>query len=498
MADELTVWPDEAIEVMERTTRDLLARVGVKVLSTQARELMIGAGCTALDGERLAIPWEVVKEAGDSLPAVFTLAARDDSHSLPVSFAPGDTWTHTVGGAAFICDAQTGVNRRAGLSDVVAMARLQHHLAYPDLVSAFFVPYEIVGEIEPLFSYFAAAFETDRCVLGPGLWSAEQVRGLWELAELCHPSDLSRDRYGLEAFFSPLSPLTIAADVSEAIMEAARLGAVCAILPCPVAGTTAPAPLAAAVAQQAAEVIAGLVLTQAVRPGTPTVCGARLMGCDPRTGSPTTGGPEMGTAAQAATLLARRLRMPSDVYGFATESRVADVQCGFERAVGGLLGAMARPAFISGMGNMQSGIASAFELLPIDAEICRWVLFALGERAFDEHAMDVDGIERGALSSQGFLSLKETRRYLRTETVRSSVSFRDGQERYLAGGAGMLATARQQVGDALANPPVGLPDDVVAEAETVIANAARRIGIHDFPTAREVVRTCRSVVGIAQ
>ena len=213
----------------------------------------------------------------------------------------------------------------------------------------------------------------------------------------------SDDRYSISLAFSPLSPLTFGAGPAEALVEAARLGAACIVLPCPIAGTTAPAPLAAAVAQQTAEALCGLVIAQAARPGTPVTYGARLMPCDSRTGQAVMGGPELGYTAQAATALAHRHGMPCDVYGLSSDSRVIDVQCGFERAVGALLASIARPDFVSGMGLMQTGVGGSLEMLVIDDEISRWIRWSLEERPVDESALNVADMERGAVSDAGFL-----------------------------------------------------------------------------------------------
>jgi trimethylamine--corrinoid protein Co-methyltransferase len=477
---EVSLWPGSAIDAIERATRDLLSTVGMAVQSEAVRDLMVEYGCTESDGGRVTIPWEVVEKASAAAPRTFTLVARDDARSLVVGEGGTAPRTHPLAGAPSVVDPDTGEQRPATLADVSAAVRVQHHCEHPDLVLPLFGPSGLPGDLEPLVSYVACLAQTDKCISGPGLWSVAQVRGLCRLAQDAVGGDVAQDRYAISLAFSPLSPLSFGAGPAEALVEAARLGAACTVLPCPLAGTTAPAPLAAALAQQTAEALCGLVVAQAARPGTPVTYGSRLMPCDSRTGQALMGGPEIGSTAQAATILAHRYGMRCDVYGLSSDSRVIDVQCGFERAIGALLASIARPDFVSGMGLMQAAVGGSLEMLVIDDEISRWIRWSLEERPADETVLDVAEMQRGALSGAGFLGIRQTREYLRTEKVQSRLSFRGSQESWSAEES-MLERARRKVAEALAQEPVGLDGDVLVRAGAVIAETAEEMGIDDAP-----------------
>lgn len=495
-ASPVCLWPESAIDAIEKTTRDLLRGVGIEVRSRAVRDLMIGYGCVALDGERIAIPWEVVAKASAAAPRSFTLVARNDSRSLIVGDGGTAPQTHPLGGAPYVADPVTGEQRRAQLSDVAAAVRVQHHCEYPELACPLFMPGGLPDDLEPLITYLVCLEQTDKCVSGPGLWTVEQVRGICRLAEAAVGCDATRDRYAINLSFSPLSPLTFGAGPAESLTEAARLGAACTILPCPIAGTTAPAPLAAAVAQQTAEAFSGLVIAQAARPGTPVTYGSRLMPCNSRTGDAVMGGPELGYTAQAVAAISRRHGIPCDVYGLSTDSKVIDAQCGFERAIGALLASIARPAFVSGMGYMQTGVGGSLEMLVIDDEISRWIRWSLEERPADEQALDVAEIERGAVSSAGFLGLRQTRKYLRSEKVQSRLAFRGTQEGWREGES-MLERAGAKVAQALAQEPIGLEGDLLRSACEIFAGTARDMGFGEIPDVRALLATSRALDGNA-
>ena len=206
----------------------------------------------------------------------------------------------------------------------------------------------------PLFSYLALVSETDKHVNGPGVSLSIQVEYLLKMASVALGDAEARNARRLSLYLSPVSPMQLGGEVSEGLVVAARAGAVCQILPAPTAGTTAPAPLAAALAQQHAEVLAGVIVAQAVNPGTPCIYGPRLQASDPRSGTAAWGLPVLGLSAAGATLLARRIGLAADCYGLATDAKVVDAQNGYERAINGLLGAMARPRYLSGVGSLDS------------------------------------------------------------------------------------------------------------------------------------------------
>ena len=80
--------------------------------------------------------------------------------------------------------------------------------------------------------------------------------------------------------------------------------------PFTLAGAMAPVTLAGALAEQNAEALAGMVLTQVVRPGAPVVYGGFTSNVDMQSGAPAFGTPEYMRTAMIGGQLARRYRVP--------------------------------------------------------------------------------------------------------------------------------------------------------------------------------------------
>jgi len=511
-----TLWPDEAITAIHHASLELLERAGVRVESAAAEARLVAAGCRPGPGGRLLIPRQVVDDAVAALAPACVLAARDRDRSLPVDAAPGATYVHNMGGAADVSDAATGLTRRATLADQGDFTRVMHRLHNQHTVCSLLQPQDVPPELEPLYSYLVVAFETDKYVGGPGVSLPFQARYLHDMAIALTGATGGDGRYPLDLAFSPVSPLLLGAEVTDALIDTvARGGVVVEILPCPAAATTAPAAISAAVAQQNAEVLAGLVVVQNVAPGTPTYYGPRLSAVDPRTGMFTSGTPETGVSSIAAVLLARRYGMACDCYGPTTDSRLADAQLGGEHALNALLGMLARPRFLSGVGDVQAGASSSLEALVIDDDILGDVFYALTPRPWDPEALDVAAMVEGVLGGKGFLATRHTRRFIRSEFVTPRLRARGGARRggaeADAGGAvavgggersaaergaagrgaaepgGLVALARERVVELLACEPVGLPADTMSTMCDLVDACAREAGLPEWPDPRRLL-----------
>ena len=216
------------------------------------------------------------------------------------------------------------------------------------------------------------------------------------------------------------------------------------------------------------------MLTQAVAPGTPVYYGPRLSAVDPRSGVVRRGTPETGVASVAAVLLARRYGLACDCYGPSSDSKVVDAQFGYERAINALLGLRARPRLLSGIGEMQAGVASCLEVLVIDDEVLNNVRYALTPRPWDADALDVDAIVDGALSGRGFLGTKHTRRYIRSEFVTPAAQLPWRPRRLARLRAAQASSTWPPTGPPSwpAASPVGLPRDIARRAVRRSSTAA--------------------------
>ena len=485
----MNLWSEEAIEAIHNASLALLERGGVRVESDEARAIFFAAGCKAGVTDRVLVPAGVVEEALATLPRQFTLAARNAERSLTMDPESAQIYVHNMGGARAMIDPRTGASTLATMRDQIVLARVMHSLANQHEVCPLVMPQDVPGDLEPLYSYLVLAHETDKALGGPGISHPFQAEYVVEMAKVVTGASGDDGVYPVDIAFSPVSPLLLGAEVTDAMLETLRRGhVVVEILPCPAAATTAPGAIAAAVATQNAEALAGIVLAQIVAPGTPMYYGPRLSATDPRTGVVTSGTPETGVASVAATLLARRYGLPCDCYGPTSDSKTVDTQLGYEHALNAIIGMAARPRFLSGLGDIQAGVGSSPEVLLIDDEILNYCFYALEERPWDSDALDVDAMIEGALSGQGYLGTKHTRRYIRKDLAIPLLSYRGGLNEWIASGrSGLVDIASEKVAEIVARGPLGCPDEMLEELCRLIDSAARQIGMAEWPDPRGMI-----------
>ena len=485
------LWTEPDLDAIHETALLTIEQVGIDIGSPPAREALLRFGCTAGSDSRVRIPRAAVAEALSLCPREFRHPARDQRRDLAIDCGAAQTYVHNMAGAATVCDPRSGARRPATCLDQARLTRVMHHLRNQRLVCPMVQLQDVPDALEPLYSYLICAWETDKALSAPGIESGGQARYLWEMARLALDA---RDAGGpaIDFYACSLSPLCWPTADSEKLLAMASLGQVeVMIIAEPTAGTTAPITLAAAIAQQHAELLAGVVLLQAVAPGTPTTLGPRLGVADLRSGLMASGAYSTGLASVAAVELARRDGLACDCYGLCTDSMVPDAQFGYERAINGLLGLAAQPRYLSGMGDLQSGMTTCPEALVIDDDIVSHLLAAAEPHASDDPMLGVQIVGAGVAASAGFLALDHTRRHRAREAVETRVAYNGGLGQWTHGGRrDVCERASDAVSEILAHDPVGLPQETVDELCSLIDRAAREMGIDDYPDPRRIVQDC--------
>ena len=359
----------------------------------------------------------------------------------------GCLYFHNLGGAPNVYDAASGKRRQAVIEDVCNATRLLDALENCHTITPFFTPTEVPGALMSLAMYRHALPHTLKPLQGPGVQIPAEVRYAVKMAEVIGaPAEV------LTLSVSPVSPLAIPDSLAEAIIEIAEAGIAFGPLPCPTAGTTAPFSIAGAIAQQNAEVLAALVLTQLVHPGLPIIYCGRLAMMEPRTGLSVWGGVEMGMASAGTVQVGHRYGLPVNVYGFSTNAHGLDAQNGFERGLNAILPALAGADELSGIGEMEAGVMGSYAQMVADNEFAGSILRIRKGFSAQDDALAVD-VVAAAMASTRQLSRAEAYDEVSSDRARfdlTRLAERSSWETWEAGGK------------------QGLPERAQAEAERIL------------------------------
>lgn len=393
----LEVLSADQVEQIHLASLTLLENHGMRVMHEGARRMLAKAGADVDHAtEMVRFDRDLVMENVALAPAEFTLHARNPAKNFKMG---GNHLAFTsVGGPAYCSDLDRG-RRRGTFEEACDYIRLVQSL---DIIhqegGGPFEPIELPPETRHLDLYHAQVRLLDKN-WQPIALGADRARDAINMARigLGMSSEEFTEKPALFAIINTNSPLQLDIPMAEGLIEMANAGQAVCITPFTLAGAMAPVTLAGTLTQQNAEALAGIMLTQVVRPGTPVVYGAFTSNVDMRSGSPAFGTPEYSKAAQASGQLARRYGIPlrsSNV----TSSNVVDVQSTYESAMS-LWGAITGHAniIVHAAGWLEGGLTASFEKLIVDAEMLQMMAEYLQPIEVNDETIALDAIaEAGA------------------------------------------------------------------------------------------------------
>ncbi|MGE5601886.1 MAG: trimethylamine methyltransferase family protein [Nitrososphaerales archaeon] len=459
---------DLELDRIEETAYTLLAEVGISLDHSLATEMLHGLGCR-IERDRVFIPPAVVDWGLANVTPHNDFYNRDGSYAF--SFGDGRLRFHNAGGLPFIYDLETGERRRPTIQDVVDATRVLDALSNVDVVIPLLGPTDVPSELLAVASTDALVRNTGKPFSAAAIESPLDVSYVVEMAAACCG--------GMEAFHqhpnmyisvSPVSPLKFPNDVTSTIIEVSRRGVPFNSLPAPSLGATGPVTLAAALAQQHAELLASFVIAAAANPGAQVTYCSRINPVDPRTAISSWGGPEIGMAGAIATQLAHRRGLPCDSFGFCTSATRLDPQCAYERLTNALTPALAGTDILSGVAGTESVMAGVLELAVMDDEIISMIRHLLGGVTVDDSTLALD-VMREVIPRDGvFLGEMHTVKQIRKGAIwMPTVSDRTGQ---VSG----VDRARARAQDIVArHQPPALSEDVVRQLDEIMERARREL-----------------------
>ncbi|MBI3979241.1 MAG: trimethylamine methyltransferase family protein [Chloroflexi bacterium] len=405
----------EAVEVIHRASLRILAEVGHAYLCDEALDLLEALPGTRVDRDLQRVTFDpaAVEAAVAQLPATITVHARNPKRT--VTWGGDNVVFSPTGGCPFAVDQERG--RRTGrLEDAIELTKLCASIDELDIVGSGSVePQDVPVTLRPAVGRYLSVKYSDKPArigaLAPSPGDIDRdIRGDFRtVVEILFGSDWDYVQKPISAGgVNPLSPLCYDDRVSRTIIDEAHFGQPLFIAPAAIAGLSAPMTLAGAMAQHNAEVLAGIMLCHAVRPGNPVTYGTVTAAGDMKTGLPLYAGAEHVLCLSIGAQLARKYGIPSRGGGAMTESKVPDVQAGYERMFLLLSSMLVGNNLIThSAGVLESMLTASYELLVVDAD-----LIGILRRIADGVAVDDEQIALEVIKEVGpqgmFLTTEHT------------------------------------------------------------------------------------------
>ncbi|MBS0373433.1 MAG: trimethylamine methyltransferase family protein [Proteobacteria bacterium] len=409
----------EAVEIIEANAETILEEIGIEFRrDPESLRLWREAGADVV-GERVRIPKGLARRLLATAPREFELCARNPARN--VRFGGEATVFSPVGGPPFVYDLDRG--RRYGtLEDAQNFVKLAHmapaiHFSSCSIVEPMDVP-PGKRHLDVQYAHFRLSdMGCEGTPETPG-HAADSVR----MAGVLFGERYLDDHVVLLGNINSNSPLTFDGRMLGSLREFASHNQGTIIVPAVLAGAMGPVTAAGCMSEILAETLAGMALTQLVRPGAPVIMGSFVGAISMRTGAPTFGTPEATQMIFATAQLARRLGVPCRSGGSLCSSKVADAQAAYESAHTLLPTVLAGVHLVThSAGWLEGGLVAGYEKFVMDADQLAMMQVLAGGMDLSERGQALDAFREVGPGSH-FLGCAHTQANFETAFYQSTIA----------------------------------------------------------------------------
>lgn len=345
---KISVLTDEEVELIHLSSLDILEHVGVFLPVKEALDMLANAGAQVDYGKNIAkIPSHLVEECMRKAPSEVRLFARNPKFNS--NLKSGSTYFAVGGGSTRVIDMESNECREAYISDLEKMIKIV------DALDNLFVNNEIVlpRDVPPAVSaqHTLAALLKNTCKnCQLYLGDADAVKDAIRMASAVMGSEQELVKKPTIHFIACVGqPLTYEKSFLEGFVEAARHRIPMALQSGPAAGATGPATLAGTLALTNAEILSEITIAQIISPGLPVIYTNWARTFDMKAETICFAGPEYVLMRIAVGQLAQRYNVPVSQGGFQADSKILDIQAGYEKYIA-LISVLAGSNLIIGSG----------------------------------------------------------------------------------------------------------------------------------------------------
>jgi trimethylamine--corrinoid protein Co-methyltransferase len=367
MRPKLEILSPEQVQRVLEDAYQLLSRVGVKVQSQEACQLLGDSGAM-VDGSRavIKISTPLIEKALRTAPSIFQLFSRQGSAVITyggdqVHFDPGSSGVH-------ILDPETLEHRPSTSGDLARIIKVTEMLPQYDAQSTAVVCNDVPSAIGDLYRLYLVLLLSEK----PVVTGSFSINGLDIMIEMLALFAGGRKQLAQKprAVFDvcPTPPLIWSEFAAQNLIKLARAGIPAEMVSMPLAGAASPVTLLGSITQHAAESLVGIVIHQAAQPGAPIVWGGAPAIFDMRKGGTPFGAIETAMLNAACAQVGKSLNLPTHGYLGASDAKVVDAQSGVESSTTAMLGALVGINMISGAGMLDFLACQSPEKLVLDAE----------------------------------------------------------------------------------------------------------------------------------
>ncbi len=405
---------DEVTRIHE-TALDVLEQIGMGTPIPELVEPAVKRGAFMKDG-RLCFPKPLMAELIADAAREFTLYARNPKHDL---FLGREHVHYGTGGAAIsVLDFNSSQYRDSTLIDIYDFARLSDQLENVHWFTRSVIATELQDPHELDINTAYVLMAGTQKHVGTAITVPEMVAPVVELFDIVGGGEGAfAARPFCKLHTSPIvPPLRYGADASYTILEAIKHNWPINAITAGQSGATSPAALAGTLVQTHAETLAALAMVNIWSPGHHFIFSNWPFVADLRTGAMTGGSAEGGLLNAASAQLCNALNLPSGVAGGMPDSKLPDMQAGYESGIpNAMIGLAGANLIYESSGMLASLLGCSFEAFVINNEVAGNCLRAVRGIEVTEESLSFDVIKDAVFGAGHFLGADQTIKIMETE-----------------------------------------------------------------------------------
>ena len=435
---------DDQISLLHDASLEIMARTGMRFYEPEALDLFKKAGADVSDGNLVRFPPHLVEWALRTVPKNITLFDQTGRRTMALGgyrsyFGPGSD-------CSYIYDLDTGQRRKAVLQDTIDAVRLADALPNLDFVMSMFLPSDVPEERYERQQMAAMLQESTKPIVFVGLEASSTVYAV-EMAAAVAGGLEQLQRYPFVVnYVNVVSAFRHNEQSVKRLLYAAERNLPTIYAPSKARGTVAPITVAGAMALGNAGQLAGLVLSQLKREGSPFLRSKPGgEGVDMRSMVSLYAAPDGGPFGWD---LAHYYGIPTFGAAGASDAKVFDTQAASEAALT-LFGEMLNGAnLIHDVGYLDCATTGCLEFIAFCDDLIGWLRRYFRKLEISEETLALDLVHEVGHDGQ-FIDSRHTLRHIREDWV-PTLSDRYDYRRWAEQGASNLQQrARQKVRDTL-------------------------------------------------
>ncbi len=401
------------LERIHFASLEVLERTGVKIFEDEALQLLHDGGAYVdFEKKTAKIPSHMVEAAIQSAPSRIVVANPQMQRCIflekdNVFYGPGTDLPSFT-------DPDDNTVRPTVLKDIENVAKVVNSLENIDYVSNNGLASDVPQELHDMYSLRAMRQYCKK----PNLVTATDKGNLMAMIDMCAEmaggyQELRRNPT-LMLYNEPVSPLLNSKEAVQKLLLCAEYGIPTTYAAGGVSGGTSPVTLSGSIVQSNAEGLAGLVMHQLKRKGSPFIFGYVYGALDMKTTVNSYGGPELAMVHAVMADLGKYYQLPTYSTAGCTDSIVVDAQAGLESMFSIMSAALSGGNLVHDNGYTGIGMIGNLDMLMLNNEIISYVKRFVRGLKYDEESFAVDLIDKVGYGGD-FVSQSHTMKHFKEE-----------------------------------------------------------------------------------